>query len=719
RVVIDGVINGRELHAPLTPAPMLEAARAEFPDVEAGTRLFDLAGGPSGGVLVRRGPERQFIEEAFYFVDSTFFDVFGLRFVAGDPATALAAPHTLVLTEEAAARYFPEGDAVGRVLTVQDTTEYRVTGVVEGFPRNAHFRFDLLGAMAGLEEAQNDFWIANQFRLYLRLREGADPAAMRAKFDDLLRTRASQQFLEFSGYDYDQFKAAGNRMDYELQPVPDIHLRSDLEFEMGPNGSMATVWAFSSIAAFILLLAGVNYVNLATARSAQRAKEVGVRKTLGSGRGALVRQFLAESVLLCAGALVVAVVLVLVALPAFNALTGKALGVADLLRPGFLLALPVLAVGVGLLAGAYPALVLSHFEPARVLKGRFVAGGSGRWLRSGLVVFQFAISIALIVSTAVVYRQLQYMQQKELGFDEEHVVVIERAQELGGQAEAFKDALRQHPQVVAVGASSNVPGGLYGSTPIKPEGTAGEAAILAAPTWVDAAFAEALGIEMAAGRFFSEESPSDTAALVLNEAAVRKLGWSEVGEVVGERVGFMGDAEPQEVIGVVEDFHFASLHHEVGPLVAGLLKRPLPHLVVRVRPEGLPATLADIEARWQAFAPGQPFEYAFLDEHFGEQYAADRRLGQVFQTFAVLAVLIACLGLFGLASYTTQLRTKEIGVRKTLGASVPSIVVLLSKDFLKLVAVAFAVAAPLAYVVMRAWLADFAYRVEPGALVFV
>ena len=719
RVVMDGRLGGRILEAPVTPAPMAPTMAEEFPEVRAATRLSDL--NPS--ILVRRSDDQEFLEENFLFADSTLFRVFQMPFLAGDPATALAEPNTLVLTEAMAAKYFPGGDALGQTLTaVTDTSLFRVTGVVPGFPPNAHFHFDFIATSIGSQQFENEQWISNNLRTYVLLEPGASPETVAAKFDPMMRTHAAAQLMQFTGQTFDEFAAAGNQLGYKLQAIRDIHLTSHLEFEMEPNGSVATVYIFGSIALFILLLACINFMNLATARSAARAKEVGVRKMVGSDRASLVWQFLTESVVLSVGGMVLATGLVAAALPAFNALTGKAIGYGLFLNPVVWATLLGLGVGVGFLAGSYPALFLSGFQPVVVLKGAFQRSAAGGRLRSGLVVFQFAISIVLIVSTVVVYNQLSFMRDKALGFEKDQVVVVNRAGLLAEQTETFKETLRAYPGVVSVGATSSMPGGIFGQTGYLPSGGGSDDQVLMSPVGVDYDYFETMGITFAEGRPFSRDFASDTAAFVLNASAVQALGWPEGTD---KTLAFLGDTTrlQRPVVGVTEDFHVASLHDPIGPiamtLAGGQGGSALPFLVVRIQPDDVPGTLDFLTRTWDEFLPAQPFAYSFLDRDLDALYEADRRLGAIFRVFAGLAILIACLGLFGLAAFTTQQRTKEIGVRKVLGAGVPSLVALLSRDFLRLVGIAFVVAAPVAFFVMERWLEDFAYRVTLGPVVFM
>jgi putative ABC transport system permease protein len=668
----------------------------DFPEVEQAARLMLF-----GEALVRRG-ERQAYEDGGLYADPALFEVFSFPLVAGDPATALNEPNTVVLTRGMAERYFPGEDPLGQALTFEGGADFRVTGVTEDVPANAHFTFTFLVSLATDTTGQAEDWVRNQSYTYLLLREGARPEALAARFPDWLRRQTGAE-------------AAAHRP--LLQPLTRIHLHSRLFRELAPNGDAGTVHVFALLAAFILLIAGVNFVNLATARASRRAKEVGVRKAVGASRASLVRQFLGESLLLSVVAAVMAAGLVLLVLPAFNAVTGKAFAAGLLLRAPFLPGLAAAALLVGLAAGSYPAAVLSTFRPAHVLRGAAPTPGRGG-LRRGLVVVQFTISAFLLIATAVVYRQLDFIRQKGPGFDAEQLVTIPlRDPALVQHADALKAELRRHPGVVDVAVSANLPDGSDWGIPVEPEGVAAEDApfrILA----VDPDFLATYGMEVAEGRGFSRARPADaTHAFMINEEAARLLGWARPTEHTVAMPAIGREAAP--VIGVVRDFHFRSMHEAIGPL---LLFIPPPDwfslVTVRIRPEGAGETLAFLEARWRALDPGHPFTYEFFDEQVGQFHEAEDRLGKVLGAFALLAVGIACLGLFGLAAFAAERRTKEVGVRKVLGASAASIVVLLSRDFVALVAAAFVVAAPLAHLAMSRWLEGFAYRTAIGPGVF-
>lgn len=714
RIGFDARIGDASFHAAVSPTLMAETLLRDFPEVEQTTRLFAF----SGNVSVRH-EDRRFVEKGFLFADSTIFDVFTFPFVQGDSRKALTEPYTVVLTEATAEKYFGAGDPVGQTLAINDD-DYRVTGVIEGVPDASHFHFDMLGSMESNQGGlSNTTWVSNNFYTYLVLPPGYDAQVFEDKLSELVENYVGPVAQEIFGASYEEFMAASG-FRYFIQPLTDIHLHSDLDYEIEPNGNIAYVYALVAIAVLILLIACINFMNLATARSAGRAREVGIRKSLGSERGQLIRQFLFEAICMSTLALVLALALVQFVLPLFNHLADTSLNNAFLSEPFLLIVLLVLALIVGVLAGSYPAFFLSSFRPAQVLKGKVQQGASGTLLRNGLVVFQFAISIALMVCTGVVFNQIRYVQDKNLGFDEERVVVLERAGVLGEQNDAFRQQLLLLPAVEQVSFAAHLPGRLVGDNAYHREGASTEELESLRAMFADHDFVETLGMRLVAGRSFSRDRAADSAAVILNQAAVQRLGWTEdpVGKVITQPALTGEEPDYYTVIGVVENFHFESLHEQIDPVIIHLSDF-IRYATVRIAPGDLPNTLASIEQTWNAFIPEAPFEYAFLDQDFDAMYAADRQTGRLFTAFALLAIFIACLGLFGLASYLIQQRTKEVGVRKVLGATVPGIVGLLSKDFARLVLVANLIAWPMAYFAMRAWLANFAYHVEMGVGLFV
>ncbi|MBC7891362.1 MAG: FtsX-like permease family protein, partial [Sphingobacteriaceae bacterium] len=583
-------------------------------------------------------------------------------------------------------------------------------------PRNSHLTFDFLASAKGFPFAQETNFISFSAHTYVMLRPGTAPEAVQTHLPTLVEKYAAGPVQRNFGVSYREYLRAGNGYFYFLQPLHGIHLDSHLEAELRPNGSRTLVYVFSIIAAFVLLIACINFMNLATARSGERAKEVGIRKTLGSTKRQLAGQFLTESVLQSLAGFVVALGLVLLVLPAFNSVSGKALSTGPFLNGGAILLLLGLAVVVGLFAGAYPAGVLSAFEPIRVLKGRFSSTRQGQVLRNGLVVFQFSISILLIISTIVVFSQLNYIQSKELGFQKGQLVTIQNAGFLGPKTEAFKRELEGISGVKQVGSTSSTPGtpNFFGMTLRKPgqnESLTGRGSV------VDDQYLQTLGATMAQGRAFSRAF-NDSLSIILNEEAVHKLGLkAPIGKTVltPDRFGRPGtDEVAYTVIGVVKNFHFTSLHERIAPLFIineRWFNRQNNQLVLRIESPNPQAILAQTGRIWKSYLPEQPFRYSFLDSEWRALYHSEQASQQIFGVFSLLAIFIACMGLLGLAMYIIQQRTKEIGIRKVLGATTLSIVSLLSKDFLKLVLIALVLASPLAWWAMNRWLQDFAYRI--------
>ncbi|HMB89195.1 MAG TPA: ABC transporter permease [Rhodothermales bacterium] len=694
RIVTKNTSGGQDSEYLMAPVNMGEHLVAELPDVVGATKIRQY-----GATLFTQGNE-PFYETGGLGADRHFFEVFSFPLVQGNPQTALAQPKSVVLCEHLVAKYFDGEDPVGQTVKLGTSgTEYTVTGVVAEVPQNSHFRFHILysfdpEALFG----SPDSWLGGAYPTYIVLKEGAQPAAVEAAIADLREKYLTPKAME--------------KVSYRLQPLTHIHLHSHLAgSELGENGDMRYIYLFSTIALLVLLIACINYMNLATARAAQRAMEVGVRKTLGASRGDLIRRFMGESLLISAIAVVAGVALVELILPVFNAFVERDISISYLGAGAMLPLLAGLVLAVGLVAGSYPAFALSSFRPVSVLKGRRLAGPRGRWLREGLVVFQFAVSVFLLVATVVVFQQLDFVRTSRLGFDKEHVVMIQTRGALAEAYDAFTAALASLAEVQGV-STTHVPG-MAMTGPVYVEGAdldgEGQRTSMAA---VDPAFVQTMDIDLAAGRDFNPAIATDAqTAILVNETAAREFGWKEP---VGKTLRFGKEGAELSVIGVVKDYHFLSLKEAITPLILRVDPENYVYNNVIVRTSGanLPATLASLEDTWQQFVPGRPFDYQFMDEAFDRYYRAEERLGRIFGYFALLAVFIACLGLFGLASYTAEQRTKEIGVRKVLGASTTNIVVLLTKNFARLVLVAFVLAAPLAYLGMNRWLEDFAYRID-------
>ncbi len=700
----------------------------EFPEIQAYCRFRNY-----GSYLVKREGDdlRNIREDHALTVDSTFFEVFPVRLLAGDSRSCLNQPNTLVIAQSRAEKYFGSvQQAMGQTLVLDNQYRWQIRGVYEDLPENTHFAADLLLAMTGTREVQNDapLWASsNNFHTYLLLRQDAAPKAFEAKFLAFSRKKVNETAQRLLGQDITKLEAGGQFVRYALQPLASIHLYSDLAVELSPNGSIQHVWIFSAIALFVLLIACINFMNLTTARSAHRAREIGVRKVLGSPRHALIRQFLGESVTLAGISVVLAVLLASASLPWFSELTNRPIAMpwGD---AGFWAALLGGVLLVGLMAGTYPAFFLSAFDPVRTLKGEYgKRSGSGR-LRSALVVFQFSTAIALIIATAMVYNQLNYIQHKKLGFQKDQVLILDDAYGLGDALEAYKTEVSKLPSVEAVTCSGYlpVPSSRSDQTFSKIREFREDQAVNMQFWRVDKDYLKTLGMELVSGRFFDPEKfPSDSSAIVLNETAAHLFGFEQAvgGKVYSHRGQVQGQSNPEDfdeltVIGVVRNFHFSSLRENIGAL-SMLLGRSNGNIAIRYKASDTHALISQLESKWKTMAPGQPFNYRFMDDAFARMYSSEQRIGKIAGIFALLAVLVSCLGLFGLAAFTAERRTKEIGIRRVLGATTPGIIGLLSKDFLKLVLIALVIAVPLAGYFMDRWLQDFAYRINIQIWIFV
>lgn len=709
-----GIIN--ESHA---MPPTAGALKADYPEVLEATRLRQ-----SGKPLVLHN-NRIYNDEKLAFVDSNFFSVFTLPFIQGNPRTALLEPNTIVLSETAARKYFGKTDVTGQIITFKDWNKtLRVTGVMKDIPSNSHFRFDLLGSMATLDEARSTSWLTSEFFTYLVLPEGYDYKKLEAKLPATVDKYISPQLKQSMGVTMAEFRKQGNNLELRLQPLTDIHLHSDFQYDLDVNGDMTYVYIFGAVAVMMLLIACINFMNLSTAGSSRRAREVGVRKVMGSEKSELVRQFLIESILLTSIAMVLAILFAMIGLPVFNELSGKNLSLQWDAVPGLIPATLGFGLLVGILAGSYPAFFLSSFKPIAVLKGgaaaiRLSSSGRSINLRSGLVVFQFAMSIVLIVGTTVVFQQLQFIRNKKLGYNKDQVIVVP-VWSLGKNVEAFREALTKDSRVERVSLSGYVPAGPSDNNnfTVNPDGKT-DRMVKTLRYDVDYDYIPTLGMTIARGRNFSREYGTDSAGIIINETAVKTFGWTP--ENAMNRLITRNDNDGKKtafrVIGIVKDFHFRSMHEQIGPLVM-TLSSGWGWMMVKTRSRDVSPLLAAMKSNWNGFQSDMPFSYTFLDERFNETYKAEQKTGQILATFAGLTIFVACLGLFGLATFTAEQRTKEIGVRKVLGASVAGIIALLSRDFLKLVIIALLIATPAAWWLMDRWLQEFAYKVDVSWWIF-
>lgn len=725
RMSLERIYPDRRTGYAIVPPSYARSVQQECPEVETAVRLADFAG---GATLQCKYGDQVFEEKRVLAADSTFFKVFQIPFVQGHPEKCLTDPEGVVMTASTARRYFGEKDPIGQTIVLIGGAEprpFHVTGVCADLPDDRHFNFDLLFPTKGVPFLEGVNHIGFATNTYFLLHPGADAKKMEARFPDIVEKYAAGEIQRNFGVSWPEYKAAGNGYRYYLTALPDIHLHSNLELELKPAGNATMVGIFTLIAFFILLIACINFMNLATARSAERAREVGIRKALGSDRGQLAGQFLMEAILVSSFATLIAVGLVALLLPYFNHLADKQLNLQDyaggMTVPGLLL----FALGIGVLSGSYPAGVLSGFRPIEVLKGKFTAQKSGAWLRNGLVVFQFAISIGMIISTLVVLGQMNFIAGKSLGFQKEHILVLRNAFTLQQKTEAFKQELQKIAGVEAVGGGSEMPGGInwFGTSLKKPEDNE---TVTGRGVVVDDTYTHTLRMELIAGRHFAKEF-NDSLSIILNERAVKDLdlGPDPIGRRVVQPGSFLhpdGVDVTFTVVGVVRDFHFQSLHEPIVPLFLHhnrVFRGVDNQIAIRVQPGQMQSFLQTAQQRWREFVPEQPFRYTLLDANLAELYANEKRAQHIFSLFAMLAIFIACIGLLGLAAYTTQQRTKEIGIRKVLGASTPGIVGLLAKDFLRLVLFALLIASPLSGWAMGRWLLDFAYRIDIQWWVFV
>ena len=713
RVTVEGMAGGNPVNMAITPNPLPRSLLSKFPEVRSAARIR------RSGAMAVKYADREFIESGIAYADPGLFQVFTFPLVRGDATTALARPYTVVLTERAAKKYFGTEDPLGKFLRLDQRTDFSVTGVIKDVPHQSHLQFDLLCSLEtdyAEDPGSRDDWLGRYSGFtYIRLDQPQAREPLEAKLPGLIDETMGNAL-----------KAMKVSLRLRLQPLTDIHLRSKLRFEFGPNGDALDISIFAAIAVIILAIASVNFMNLATARAARRAREVGLRKVVGAGRRDLIGQFLAESVSASLLALIEALVLVKLTLPFFKAMSGIELTLGPE-RLAWLVPLSFgLAVFVGLAAGSYPAFYLSAFRPAQTLKGG--PGGSeagpGRGaFRRYLVVGQFVLSILMISGTLTIGAQIRYMKNKDVGFEKNQVLAIRTTDETIFQSlDRVKSRLKAVPGVLEVSATTFVPGEGQSVNPVVPEGFPENATVGYREVLADADYVRTLGMEIVRGRDFSKERLSDgREAILLNETAVREIGWDEpIGKTMKIAARNALSFSTKTVIGVVRDFHYSSLHDRIEPLYISYDVESPRVLAVKVKADGTGRVVRELKKAWEAVSPGALFNYFFVDELFEARYRSEERLNKIFSAFSLLAIAIACLGLFGLASYMAERRKKEVGIRKVLGASNGEIVGLLSRDFLKLVGVAALVAWPVAYFVMNTWLREFAYRtdIKPWPFIF-
>ncbi len=713
----DGKTN---LHLGHVAPPIAPLMKQDFPEVE---EIVRITGGSSSLVSY---DSKHFSEDRFYFADPNIFKIFSIELIEGDPETILQQPLNVILSEDMATKYFGAEEPLGKSITYRERVEFKVAGIMKNTPRNSHFHFDFLGSMLVLENffGQREFqsWGSNNYATYLLLPPNYDKSQLEGKFPEFMDRHLTAAIIRNTGQEPTNKPSERNLL--HLQALTDIHLHSQLDSEIEANGNIVYVYIFTAVAGFILLIACINFMNLATARSANRAKEVGLRKVVGADRKKLIRQFLSETVFMAFVSLIFGLVMVYATLPWFSGFVSRELALNLTDNLGALLGLAGLMLFVGLAAGSYPAFYLSKFQPIVTLKGMKKGGANKSAFRTILVVFQFAISIVLIISMGVVGDQLEYCRTKDLGLNKDNVVVFAAGQEIIQRYADVKNQLLQHPNIIGVAASKRVPSGRLldssGGRVIEGE-TQRPLNFRIASVQVDHDFVDTYGMRMVAGRNFSVDFPTDsTEAFILNEVAVERIGWASPEEAIGKP--FRYGSRDGRIIGVVNNFNYESLHQPITPILMWIRPQNFNSISIRIRPtEGVTAASVVegfLTQKWLEFRPNFPPIYSFLDERYDQLYGAEHRLEQIFTIFSGLAVFIACLGLFGLASYIAEQRTKEIGIRKVLGASVSNITLMLSKHFSLLVAAATPLAWLVAWFVMDRWLGTFAFRVDISLFVF-
>ncbi len=706
------VPGGFDQEIAFTSAPFAPTLKQDFPEVEDAVRL-----------LTRRHmvtyEDKKYFEDFLFYADASVFNIFTFPLVAGNPETALSAPNTIVISESTALKYFGKDEAINKTLNINDQ-DYVVTGIMKDMPKNSHFYGQIFASMKTfekdpeLQELYFQTWARHEFYTYLLLHEDYSPEDLQAKLPAFIEKYAAQEIKTI----------LGGSLSSRLQPLKSIHLHSHLQMEISPNGDIKYVAIFSVIALFILLIACVNFMNLATARSVNRSKEVGLRKVVGASRYQLIQQFLGESLFFTLFALILALVLITFTLPFFNSLTGKEIVVNYLTNWILLGGMVLILFFVGIISGSYPAFIISRYQPANVLKKTVNIRSGKSYLRKGLVIFQFSISIILFIATAVVLDQLDFLRNRKLGFNKEHVVVVPiRANSVRKNAEAIKAELMQNPHIINGTITIGVPGGIVAGDAIKLVKEEGKKTLTLRMIYTDHDYVKTMGMEIVEGRDFSKEMSTDASeAFLINEAAVRELQLENPLETQVEWGGSdynYGIEKKGRVIGVVKDFQFQSLRDAIDPLIIHVWSQNTFVFAMRIRPDNISGTLDFIESKWKDLDPAHPFEYSFMDETFDRLYRGEEKLSKIFSVFSMLAIFIAALGLFGLALFMVEQRTKEIGVRKVLGASIGNIFVLLSKEFVFLVLLANLFAWPTAYLLMKKWLQNFAYRVSMEPRIFI
>ncbi|NLN96356.1 MAG: FtsX-like permease family protein [Bacteroidales bacterium] len=712
RVCLDVKIQDTEMVAPLSNAPIAPTAVEEYPDFVNYTRVFNIAGSPD-----IRYNERVFAEKNLIYVDSTFFQVFnGFKMVKGNPDKILQAANQVVLTESTARKYFEDEDPIGKMLKVgKGSVIWEVVGIVEDIPQKSHLQFDIAVSFVTLpQQVQSISWMNNNYYAYLELKHDVKKTMADKYLADLVTKYANIQFIESMGSSMEELTKTGFRWNYFLQPLQDIHLKSNMPYDLHQGGSLTMVYVFMIIAVLILALAAINFMNLATARSAKRAKEVGIRKVSGSTKGNLMAQFLSESMLVTIISLILALGIVVLGIPFFNIITNKSIVFSSLPISITVVTLLVIVVVVGIVAGSYPAFFLASFKPIEVLKGKLSTGLKSGILRHILVVIQFTITIGLIIAAFTIHRQITLISNKDLGYNPSQVLVIERLYTLDG-IQSFIEEVKKIPQVEAVARAGSLPTTLISNTALQKEGALPGDFRSYYCMYAQHGFDKVLGFKMAEGRYFDEAFASDTAAIVLNRTAVQ--GFAFEGSPIGKTIT-IEDWNVKRIIGVMEDFYFESLHNNIGPLAIAY-EKSYTYLTIRLKEGDNQGAVKSIQNLWASFSNNMEMDYFFLEDTVAKQYDNDKRAQVLFTVFSILAIVIGGLGMLGLSSYIAEQRTREVGVRKVMGASMGSVVWLMLKEITKLVVISSAIAWPIAWYFMNQWLGGFTIRASLNLWIFI
>lgn len=710
-IALHGRIGGQELYTSSSSPPIAQAMVQGIPGVEQAVRIRQW------GNVVMKYDDKAFTETEVILVDSNFFQFFSFQLIKGDVDKVLKEPNTMVMTPEAAQRYFGNEDPIGKILTIGNNNQAcTVTGITEVPPGNSSIKYDILVSSTTDPNMKSLSWTNNGLFTYIRKTPATTVESINEKLEEFVRVHVGPELEAGFGITFEDFKKNGGIYSYYAFPAEDIHLfQSELMDSLEPKSDIKYVYILGAVGAFILLIACINFMNLSTARSASRAKEVGLRKTLGSQRSKLVLQFLAESFIYTLSGTVLAIGAVYLLMPSFQLLSGKVIGFSAMLQPVMLVGIAGVFILVSFMAGSYPAFYLTSFKPVDVLKGKVKAGLKSKGIRSSLVVLQFTISITLIISTMIVYNQLSYLQEKNIGMDKQNVMILRNTGRLDKSRESFKQSIEAQSGIVAASYTNNVFPGINNTTVFRVAGTDQDRIL--GTYYTDYDQLNTLKFEMVAGEFFTRGQIADSSVCIINEAAVKEFGWD--GEILKRKITNYNGEKPydMQVIGVVKDFNFESFKMKVRPLI---IQFQVSANNLMIRYDGSAQQAIDkVRTEWKRIAPNDPFEYAFLDENFDELFREEQRLGQVFTVLTGIAIFVACLGLLGLASFTAEQRTKEIGIRKVMGATVSSVSSLLSKEFMILVGIAFVMASGLAWYAMDNWLSSFAYRVPLTATAFL